>query len=185
MRIIKNIIQLLIVICFVQTIFLGQSNELEVITVFKGSWKGTATAFYPRSQDKPNRVESVVVEARKILRENYIECFSIWTQPSGEYRELMTYWNYDARSDKYEVLFLYDNWPGKVNYQLSYDEETKTFTGSDTFTTSEGVSAKEKVEWKVSMDGNTIWGVEYNHFETDPDDYWAKSFEYVWQRKKE
>ncbi len=163
------------------SVFAQADNKLDVLNTFVGKWEGKATAFFPRDDDRPNRTEEVTVECRKLLKDTYIECSSVWTQPNGDYRELMTYWNYDRRSDKYEILFLYDNWPGKVNYQLEYDPETRTFTGHDTFTASGGVAAKEKVEWHISEDGNTITSTEFNQYETDPEDYWAKSFEFVWK----
>ncbi len=70
-----------------------------------------------------------------------------------------------------------------MNYPLGYDEKSRTLAGIDTFTTSKGVKGKERVEWWISEDHSIIVGREFNHYETDPEDYWPMSFEFEWKRK--
>jgi len=158
-------------------------NKDELLDLFVGDWEGNATAYFPREEGREERKEIITVHAKKILKDTYIHCSSDWKNTKGGERQLEIFWNYDHHSEKYEILFLYDNWPGKVNYQLDYDLEKRTLNGYDTFTASGGVAAKEKVIWQISEDGNEIKSTEYNHYETDPEDYWAKSFEFVWRKK--
>ena len=155
----------------------------KVLNAFIGEWEGDATAYFPRDKDRKNRKEKVVVSGKKILNGNYIECNANWTQSNGENRELNIYLNYDKKKSLIDILFLYDDWPGKVNYPLGYDEKSRTLTGVDTFTTSKGVKGKERVEWWISEDHSIIVGREYNHYETDAEDYWPMSFEFEWKRK--
>ncbi len=161
-----------------------QEDKKELLDVFVGEWEGTATAFFEREPERENRIEEISMVCKKILKGNYIRCESKWTNTkNGRVRDLVIYWNYDRRSDNYDILFLYDNWPGKVNYKLEYDKEATKLTGGDTFTASGNIPAEEKVEWVFSDNGNEIISREFNHYETDPDDYWAKSFEFVLERK--
>ncbi len=155
----------------------------KILQSFVGEWEGSATAYYPRQEDKTPRKEMITVNARKMLKDTYVECSSVWTQPNGDYRELMIYWNYNTRADSFQILFFYDNWPGRVNYKLHFDPESRTLNGYDTFTGRGGVPAEEKVVWQISQDGNEIRCTEYNHYQTDPEDYWPTTFEFVWRRK--
>lgn len=172
-----------------QSIIIAQSSgdnlnikDGKLISLLAGNWEGTATAYFEREEEREPRFEEVSVNCETVLKDTYAKCYSVWTTPQGISRELLIFWNYDVRSENYEILFLYDNWPGKVNYKLDFDEEKKLLNGYDTFTASGGVAAEEKVTWQISQDGNEIRSTEYNHYETDPDDYWAKSFEFVWRR---
>ena len=175
----------------VQNTSFGQSQlnkidsvrAVKLLNAFVGEWGGEATAYFPRDKDRKNRKEKVVVTGKKILGESYIECNTNWTQSSGENRELNIYLNYDKKKSLIDILFLYDDWPGKVNYPLGYDEKSRTLTGVDTFTTSKGIKGKERVEWWISEDHSIIVGREYNHYETDPEDYWPMSFEFEWRKK--
>jgi len=159
------------------------STAFEILNTFVGEWEGNATLYYPRSEGKTERKETISVICDTVLKGTYIECNSIWKQTNGNTRELITYWNYDAWIDSFQILYLYDNWPGKVNYPLSLDSSKRMFVGYDTFIARGGIPAEERVEWFISEDGNEIWSNEYNHYQTDPEGYWAKSFEFVWKRK--
>ena len=149
---------------------------------FVGSWEGTSTLYRPRDTTRDIRVETVRAVCDSILKGTYVRCQSRWTREDGRYRDLNIYWNYNALDSLYDILFLYDDWPGKVNYPLTYDAENREFTGVDTFTTPKGVAARERVSWTISADGNTIVGTEHNHFATDPPDYWPMSFKFIWHR---
>jgi len=159
------------------------SSAFEILNTFVGEWQGTATLYYPRSAGKSERKETISVICDTVLKGTYIECNSIWKQTNGNTRELITYWNYDARTDSFQILYLYDNWPGKVNYPLSFDSSKRMFVGHDTFIARGGIPAQERVEWFISEDGNEIRCNEHNHCQTDPEGYWAKSFEFIWKRK--
>ena len=182
-------ILLLITFFILTTLVIAQNkmdiaNPLDILNVFVGEWEGSATAFYPRIEGKENREETIYVTCRKVLKGTYIECNSIYKQTNGNSRELLVYWNYDAKADSFQILYLYDNWPGKVNYPLYFDTTERLFTGYDTFTVHGSIPAEERVETYISEDGNEIRHTEYNHYQTDPEDYWVKSFESVWKRKR-
>ena len=53
------------------------------------------------------------------------------------------------------------------------------FSGEDEFIATGGVKAFEKVTWSLSSDKKELRSTEYNHFETDPEGYWPKTFEFV------
>lgn len=159
-------------------------SEKPIIHQFEGRWQGKATAYFPRDQGKANRIETVRATGKKVLKDTYVELSSTWTQPNGEYRTLLTFWNYHSRNDSFQILYLYDNWPGRVDYKLSYDTLTRTFSGSDTFIAKGGIQAEEKVEWVISADGKEIRSIEYNHLATDQEDYWPKTFEFVLRREE-
>ena len=188
----KNIINAILVTILIANVsFADDESEkakekemLKVLDLFVGEWKGKATAYYERDKDREPRIETVKINATKILKNTYVKMESVWTTPDGNTRELLVFFNYNRRTDKFDILFLYDNWPGKVNYPVEYNPDTRMFSGYDTFTASGGVAAEEKVTWEISEDGNEIRSVEYNHYETDPKDYWAKSFEYVLKKIK-
>ncbi len=163
----------------------SKADPAAILDVFVGEWQGTATAWFPRLDDREPRRESVEATCSKTLKGTYAEFRSTWTQPDGKSRDLIIFWNYDARRDSFQILFLYDNWPGKVQYALHYDSLKRLFKGYDTFTGRDGVPAQERVEWRISEDGNTIYGREFNHYQTDPEGYWPQTFEFVWQRKAE
>lgn len=160
-------------------------DPLPVLQFFVGQWSGEATAYFPRDSTKANRHETIRATGKKMLKDSYIEISSIWTQPDGTHRQLLEFINYHVRKDSFQVLYLYDNWPGRVDYPLSYDPDSKTFEGYDTFMARGGVPAEEKVVWKVAKDGSEIRGTEYNHLATDPDDFWPKTFEYVLRREED
>lgn len=149
---------------------------------FIGTWDGTATLFRPRDTTRDVRIEAVHAICDTILKGTYVRGAAIWTREDGRARELNVYWNYDETTGQYPILFLYDDWPGKVTYPLDYDPDRREFTGVDTFTTPQGVAAKERVSWIISEDGNEITGTEHNHFATDPDDYWPLFFKFTWKR---
>ncbi len=159
------------------------ADSIRHLAFFTGEWEGTGRAYYPREKDRSPRDETVSAGCRPILRGTYMECRMVWTQRDGRSRELIAYWNYNRDRQAYEILFLYDDWGGKVNYPLDFDPIRREFTGSDTFRV-KGIAAKEKVKWRISPDGNEIQGVEYNHLETDPEGYWPLTFEFVWRRKR-
>ena len=161
----------------------SSSTHLAVLDVLEGEWEGTATAYFPRSKDRPPREETVTVVSRKVLKNTYIQFHSKWTQPTGETRELFTFWTYSSEKKNYEIMFLYDDWPDKVIIPLSYNESLKLFTGFTDFVTPKGIPAKERVEWHISADGNEITGLEFNNYQTDPEDYWPMTFKFVWRRK--
>ena len=155
----------------------------EVLDVFVGEWEGHSTAYFPRDKDRPNREETVKVVGTKVLNGNYIQCISNWLSIEGRNRELFIYFNFDKKNSAYKVLFLYDDWGEIVHYPLTYNTGERIFRGIDTFTISKGIKGEEHVEWWISEDGDEIKGKEFNHYETDPDDYWPMSFEFVWKRK--
>lgn len=157
-------------------------DPLPVLHTFVGEWKGSATAYYPRDSTRNNRIEKINAEGKKMLKDTYVEISSTWTQEDGSSRELLEFLNYHVRKDSFQILYLYDNWPGRVDYPMSYDQETGTFNGYDTFIARGGIPAEEKVEMVISEDGNEIRGTEYNHLSTDPEGYWPKTFEYVLKR---
>jgi len=154
-----------------------------IIKTFVGEWEGEATAFFPRKPDRPNRNEKVNVVCKEVLEGNYIECNTKWAIENGRTRKLLIFWTYNKKTEKFNILFLYDDWPEIVNYPLDYDPQNRIFRGIDNFTTSRGIKGEEHVEWEISADSNVIKGTEYNHYENDPKDYWPKSFEFTWRRK--
>jgi Protein of unknown function (DUF1579) len=170
-------------LCQTQTNQVDSAKAVKLLSAFVGEWSGEATAYFPRDKEKKNRKEKVEITGKTILGGSYIECNSNWTQSGGENRELNIYLNYDNKKAAINILFLYDDWPGKVTYPLGYDDKSRTLTGVDTFTTSKGVKGKERVEWWISEDHSIIVGREYNHYETDPEDYWPMSFEFEWRKK--
>ncbi|WP_420580917.1 hypothetical protein [Reichenbachiella sp.] len=157
-------------------------DPLPILHTFIGEWTGNATAYFPRDSSRATRFETIQAVGKKILKGTYVEISSTWKQKNGSTRELLELLNYHVRKDSFQVLYLYDNWPGRVDYPLSFDKETRTFKGYDTFIARGGVPAEEKVEWVISEDGNEIRGTEYNHLSTDPEGYWPKTFEYVLRR---
>ncbi|WP_422359582.1 hypothetical protein [Reichenbachiella sp.] len=184
-KITKTLILLIFACC---SAFAQQESKkfepLPILHAFVGEWTGEATAYYPRDTSKESRFESIRAVGKKMLKETYVEIQSTWTQADGTSRELLELVNYHVRKDSFQVLYLYDNWPGRVDYPLSYNEETRTFNGYDTFIARGGIPAEEKVEWILSEDGLEIRGTEYNRLSTDPDGYWPKTFEYVLRRKE-
>ena len=159
------------------------ADELALsLDVFAGEWAGEATAYFPRREDRDDRHEDVELHCEQVLKNTYVQCRSSWTTTDGRTRELLVFWNFDEESDRYQILYLYDNWPGKVNYELAYDAATRTLKGSDTFEGPGGVAAKERVEWTFAEDGQEIRSTEFNRYATDPEGYWAKSFEFVLRR---
>lgn len=163
----------------------GSANQgkTSILLSFEGNWTGSAIAYFPRDKERPNRTETIVASGQKTLKGSYIQLNSTWTQPNGDYRTLLTFWNYHVRKDSFQILYLYDNWPGRVDYALSYDSANRTFKGYDTFMARGNVPAEEKVEWIISEDGNEIRSIEYNHLATDPEGYWPKTFEFVLRRE--
>lgn len=159
------------------------TNVERILEVFVGEWEGHATAYFPRNENRSNREETVSAVCTKVLGGNYIQCITNWTQQNGQSRELYIYFNYDKRNEVYKVLFLYDDWGEIVQYPITFDSENNVFRGVDTFTTSKGIKGEEHVEWWFSEDGNEIRGKEFNHYETDQEDYWPQSFDFVWKRK--
>lgn len=159
-------------------------DPLSVLHTFAGEWTGDAWAYYPRDSSRENRYETIEAIGEKMLKETYVELRSTWKQKDGSSRELLEFLNYHVRKDSFQILYLYDNWPGRVDYPMSYDQETRTFKGYDTFIARGGVPAEEKVEMVISENGNEIRGTEYNHLSTDPAGYWPKTFEYVLRRTK-
>ena len=181
-------ISLLIIYFFSCSVLKAQDKSKDfdpasVLNSFVGKWSGNATAYYPRDSTKKTRYETIEAIGRKILKDTYVEMQSTWTQENGESRELFILWNYHIKKDSFQILFLYDNWPGRVDYPLSYDPISRTLKGYDTFIARGGISAEEKVEWQISEDGKEIRGTEYNHLATDPEDYWPKTFEYILRRE--
>ena len=69
-----------------------------------------------------------------------------------------------------------------MSYLLNYDESQNAFIGFSEFEDAEGVAGEERVEWRLSEDAKELRSTEYNHLESDPDGYWANSFEFVWQK---
>ncbi len=178
---------LITTILIIATLWINVVNATEekpenVLGFFVGKWEGKATLFSPRGTNKL-RIESVTFTCIKVLKETYVQCKSTWTNIDRKTRDLITFWNYDKQNDQYEILYIYDNWPGKVNYPLKYDSGKRLLTGSDTFKGPDGVAAKEKVEWSISKNGNEIVSREYNHYETDPDSTWQLSFEFILHKK--
>ena len=159
------------------------TDAKKVLDVFVGKWEGHGTAFFPRVKNRPNREENVTVVGTKVLDGNYIQCDAKWTRTDGQSRELFIFFNFDVNINRYKVLFLYDDWGQIVNYPLTYYPKERVFRGVDKFITSDSVAAEEHVEWWISKDGNEITGREFNHFATDPKDFWPRSFEFVWKRK--
>ncbi|MEO9966771.1 MAG: hypothetical protein ABJF11_13320 [Reichenbachiella sp.] len=163
----------------------ADANEImSILENFEGRWQGTATAYFPRDKSLENRNETIEAVGEKVLKDSYVELRSTWTQANGDYRSLITFWNYHIKKDSFQILYLYDNWPGRVDYALDYDSATRTFKGYDTFVAKGGIQAEEKVEWVISEDGNEIKSTEYNHLATDPDDYWPVTFEFVLRREE-
>jgi hypothetical protein len=158
------------------------SSASGVPDLFLGKWEGTATAFFPRDPERQPRRESVTAECTHALKDTYVRCRTTWVSEAGDSRELLIFWNHNSRENNVQVLYLYDNWPGKVNYPLEWDPETRTITGADTFTAADNVAAEERVRWQFAADGTEISSIEENHYSTDPEDYWARSFEFTWQR---
>ncbi len=159
----------------------GQST-LGRLAPLVGVWEGTATAYYPREKGKEPRIETVQAECKRALKGTYVECLSTWTSQAGNNRELRTFFNFDKRQNFYDILYLYDNWPGKVNYALYFDQKTKTFSGQDYFMAEGNTPAEEKVTWQISEDGKTVTSIEYNHYENEKPDYWPKTFEFTWKK---
>jgi hypothetical protein len=184
MKMVIKLSSYLMIIMSLSSPQVASQDTSNIIGIFEGEWEGNATAYFPRDKNRENREEVVKAECKKILKDTYIQCSTSWTRTDGRTRTLMIFLNYDNENKNHEILFIYDNWPGKVKYKLYYNEEERKFTGSDTFTAPGGIAAEERVEWFISTDGSEIRCIEYNHYVTDADGYWPKTFEFIWRRKK-
>lgn len=158
------------------------NSYLKEFKLLEGKWVGKSETYYPRDSSKEKRIEEVQVECQYILKATYMECKSKWTDQNENTRDLRIYFTYNSREKHHDILFLYDNWPGKVNYPLYYDSLKNKFTGSDNFISSGNIKAMEKVEWFLDEKENKIISREYNHFENESDTFWPKTFEFTWQK---
>lgn len=147
-----------------------------------GNWEGVAKRYNPRDSIQKIEIESIHASCKAILDSTYIECTTVWKSNNGSKRNLNIYFNYNSRQDLYDILFLYDNWPGKVNYPLKYSEADNTFKGRDDFIAKGGIQAEEKVSWQILDNGNRIISIENNHFNNEEENYWPKVFEFEWNR---
>ncbi|MDH4070778.1 MAG: hypothetical protein OEV30_10160 [Ignavibacteria bacterium] len=109
---------------------------------------------------------------------------SVWTSEAGMSRELLKFLNYKQGTDSVTILYLYDNRSGRVLYPLSFDSESRELRGYDTFIARGNIPAEERVAWHLSEDLDIIVGTAFNHYQTDPEDYWPQSFRFVWRRKR-
>lgn len=174
-----KIILLLFSISIIKFDLNAQSISESPLNHFIGSWEGEAIRFSPRKGLKEER-ETIKAECKSILDNTYVECTTTWKGKSSE-RYMNIYFNYNSKEDTYDILFLYHNWPGKVNYPMKYDENLKQFSGSDTFTAQGNIPAQEKVTWKILDNGN-IKSTEWNHFQNEDEDFWPKTFEFEWRK---
>ena len=167
-----------------QSSTIDSTNAKDLLNVFIGKWNGRGTAFYPRVKDRLDREETVTATGTKVLGGNYIQCSVKWTRKDGQSSELLIFFNFNVNINRYQVLFLYDDKGEIVYYPLTYYPKERVFKGENKFTTSNGVAAERRIEWWISEDGNEIRGREFNHFATDPENYWPRNFEFVWKRKQ-
>lgn len=147
---------------------------------FIGDWEGEAVAYNPLQPERGERREDISAICRPVLSESYVQCDARWSAESGTSRELLIFWNALAEVGRYEILYLYDNWPGKVQYPLDFDSDTRTLTGYSQFEAGDR-TAEERVRWIFSEDGNVISSEEHVRYEGDPD--WLLSFEFTWRRR--
>ena len=147
-----------------------------------GDWRGEAVLSYPREDGRDPRRENVEASCAYILNNTYIQCDTAWTREDGATRTFRLHFNYNALDEGYQTLFVYDNWPRHVSYLLHYDDNKGAYVGRSEFEDDDGVAGEERVIWRVAADGSEIQSEEYNHLETDPDDYWPRYFEFVWRK---
>lgn len=147
-----------------------------------GEWVGQSTFYYPRRDDREISHETTHTLCQYILKNTYIQCDTSWTRPDGRVRTLRLHLNYNALDEGYQVLYIYDNWPRHVSYLMQYDSVRGVFAGESIFENSEGVSGRERVEWRVSDDGHEVNSAEFSNLETEAPDYWPKYFDFTWQK---
>lgn len=154
-------------------------NDLEFLI---GEWEGQSTFLYPRDEDRSPAHETVQVSCAYVLKDSYIQCDTAWTNADDRTRTFRLHFNHNQLDEAYQVLFIYDNWPRHVSYLLNYDESKNAYIGFSEFEDAEGGTGEERVEWRLSDDQRELHSAEFNHLETDPDGFWANSFEFVWRK---
>lgn len=147
-----------------------------------GTWEGQSTFLYPRDEERSPANETVKVSCAYVLKDTYIQCDTAWTNSDDRTRTFRLHFNHNRLDEAYQVLFIYDNWPRHVSYLLNYDDSEDAYIGLSEFEDADGETGEERVEWRLSEDERELRSAEFNHLASDPDDYWAKSFEYVWRK---
>jgi hypothetical protein len=118
------------------------------------------------------------------LKDTYIQCDSAWARADGRVRTLRWHINYNAIDGGYQKLFIYDNYPRHVSYLLHYEQALGAYVGLSEFEEADGTTGDERVEIRVSEAGDEMNVTEAYHSATDPDEFWATSFTYVWRKVK-
>lgn len=164
---------------------IAAEKSLDDFAFLIGEWEGRSTFLFEREEGREPVHEDVRATCGYILKKTYIQCDTQWTRDGdGRKRTFRVHFNYNALDETHQILFLYDNWPRHFAYPLKFDETENAFVGLSTFENSDGVEGNERVLWSVSQDGNEVRSREYNHLATDPEDYYAQSFEFIWRRAK-
>ena len=160
----------------------AEENSIRDLDFFIGEWRGEATLSYPREEGREPRDETVSVSCDYILKDTYIQCDTAWTRADGRTRTFRLHFNHIEDENAYQTLFIYDNHPHHVSYPLRYNKESKAYLGASDFEMDDGVAGKERIVWRVSEDGNEISCEEFNHLETDPEDFWPRNFKFTWRK---
>ncbi len=147
-----------------------------------GEWEGQSTFFYPRDEGRTPSHETVRVLCQYVLKDTYIQCDTAWTNAQNQTRTFRLHFNHNQLDKAYQLLFIYDNWPRHVSYLLNYDDDQKAYFGFSEFEDANGQTGQERVEWRLSDDKRELHSTEFNHLESDPENYWANSFEFVWRK---
>ena len=160
----------------------GEENSIRNLDFFIGEWRGEATLSYPREEGREPREETVAVSCNYILKDTYIQCDTAWTRADGRTRTFRLHFNHIEEDNVFQTLFIYDNYPHHVSYPLRFDAKTNAYLGSSDFEMDDGVAGSERIVWRVSEDGKEISCEEFNHLETDPDDFWPRNFQFTWRK---
>ena len=148
-----------------------------------GKWEARSIFYSPRNLERKPVETSFEMECSYALKNTYIECDnkSIWPG-MDEPITFRSYFNYSRKENGLQALFLYDRRSIQVSYILRASDTDDVLTGFTDFSTSDGRSGQERIEWRISKDRRSIDWREYQHFDTEQADYWPLGFSSVMQK---
>lgn len=150
-------------------------NDLEFLI---GDWEGTATNFHASRPGRDPTIETMTRSCAFILKDTYIRCLDTMTRSDGRNRTISVHFNYNNRRNRYQSLYVYDDWHRHLSY-LMVARSRHSFTGLLNLDEEDHGTGFERINWNISEDGKEFRQSEFVQAEPEAERSWIKGFEFV------
>ncbi len=140
---------------------LDQEPSIKDLDWLIGSWD------YADQAVKSDYTDTGKRDCRYTLMQKYIVCESEGVTNTGKERNYLFYFNYNKRNERFEMVAVFNDYPGKNLYILDVSKDGYVINLKNHEWNTTGL--KQLSEAEITYDGTSVWKWEIRFGDIDPE----------------